>query len=139
MGYKASKEIDPLDYDFNPFADIKGVTPEFTVERIKDYWTGYQKMQRAYIEELTSWEKRREEMGDNPDQGALDDFNEKFEEWSDKSTDTRQEIRRRLLAALCDEKPSYEELSSLPGRVFDDFESAMREALTPKARRNAGT
>lgn len=138
MGYKAKDQIDPLDYDFAPFADVQGKTPEFSVERIKVYWLGMVSMQRHYLDEMQRWEERRKALGDPPAQDAVDAFEAEYEPWSSKSVDDRHEIRRRLLAALCDDQPSFEELSELPSRVFDDFEAAMQEALTPKARSTAG-
>lgn len=140
MGYKASENIDPLDYDFAPFCpEIKGVTPEFEFDSIKAYWNGYQNMLRRHADALNEWMNRRQALGDTPDKDALDSFEADYEKWQDETADNRIETRRRLLAMLCSDQPSYEELCKLPGRVFDDFEREMQAALTPKDSRPVST
>lgn len=146
MSYKAEEQVGRLDYDFGPFRpEIKGVTPEPETERIKQYWLSIQEMVRRSQEDLQEWNDRLNAIGspkdDTPEEKARvrDEtraFNREYEEWQRESADRRIEIRRRALAMVCDEQPSYEELCSLPGRVFDDFEAYMQEELTPKGSRS---
>lgn len=137
MGYKAKDSVDPLDYDFQPFLDVQGKTPEFTDERIKDYWSGVESMTRRHLDVMARWEKRRRDLGDVPEAAALDEFTDEYEAWESENIDKRRDKRIKLLAMLCDNQPAYDELKQLPSRVFDDFEAAMRDELTPKARKPA--
>lgn len=135
MGY--TPQVDPLDYNFAPHAEISGITPEPEPEQIKAYLNGSQNMWRRHSEDLAKWSDRRKVLGLEPSIEELERFNTEYEAWQDESATKRLETRRKLLAMLCSNQPSEEDLATLPGRIFDDFENYMQDALTPKERSSA--
>lgn len=136
MGYQAKEKITNLDYDFNPYAAVKGVTPEPSPDQIKTYWLAFQAMVRRNRNELVEWDQRLNQL-DPDDRAGRNALDEEYAAWQDQASDERLVLRRKMLAAVCSDQPSVEDLEKLPGRVFDDFEGYMQEELTPKGSTNA--
>jgi len=140
MGYKAEENIDQLDYDFGPFCpDIKGTTPEPDADRIKQYLVSFQAMMRRQRDAIIDWQAKADEIkGDDAKARAKRaELDEEYAKWQDEEADKRLDQRRKMLAMLCSDKPSVEELAQLPGRLFNDFESYMQNEIGPKESRNA--
>jgi hypothetical protein len=146
MGFKATAEVEALDYDFAPHAPlVKGVTPEPSDKLIGQYWKGYGKLIREHARLLEEWQTKLDTVDQLPSETeaqrelrmeARRKLDEQFEAWQGERAEVMRSERIRLVAEVCSQKPSVEELVALPGRVYDGFEQYMQGELTPKGRRN---
>jgi len=100
MGFKAEQEIDILDFDFRPYAEVSGVTPEPTTEQLKTF----QRTMKALI---------------GPQLEAIKEG--KPIELPDDEEDELYEELLSAVADLCSQTPSYEELHDLPFRLQQHF------------------
>lgn len=152
MGYTPAEGVPALDYDFNPFVDVKGQTPEPSDKQMGDYWKGYGRLIRENQRGTEGWLRKLQvaqaavEASESLDQKAkdkaqkaLDAVGAEYDAWSEQNGDATRSRRKDLLAEVCSGQPSREDLDRLPGRVYDDFESYMQEELTPKGRRSASS
>jgi hypothetical protein len=131
------KKQNGLDWTFRPFVEASGVTPEPTSDQITDYWSGYGELLDNNRIEVEKFDRRRKELGDDPDPDRLAGLDVEFREWQRKNAAATITRRIALLAALCSDCPTAEQLTELPGRILDAFQQAMQDALVPKASTSA--
>lgn len=139
MGYKAEEQVDQLDYDFAPYVpEVKGTTPEPTSEQIKQYLLSFQAMMRRQRDDIVEWQDRLEAIKGNDAEARAERarLEEEYASWQSEQADKRLGVRRQILAMLCSDKPSVEDLEKLPGRLFDDFEGYMQNEIGPKGLRS---
>lgn len=120
MAKFSKANVESLDYDFTGFPSInggncsgKGIIPEPT-KAIQN----------------TFWELKNEILGE----GTTVDVEaaQKFSQREDAET-----ISIKMFSDLCQDSPSFEELSELPPRIFNEFTTwLLTEIFLPKGLRN---
>lgn len=131
MGFDANK-VEKLSYNFERFKQGRGDIAEPSYEQIADFWRDYGNLLNRQRDGIAEFEDRiQKTVADNkPDDRA--DIVAEFEAWQDKVGREMQAERRAYISRLCSDNPSVEQLTALPGRIFDAFESYMLEAIQPK-------
>lgn len=126
MAFKAENTVKALEYDFRPFLDVHGCTPEPSSEAVRHFLfeTGKLAMKTAGEpqEDETDAEfiTRMQEITE-------DDFTEVAEQVLD------------LLAELTQGEPSREEIAALPHRIQRAYTQWLRKELTDPEAPSAGT
>lgn len=131
-------DIATLDYDFSGFYDggPRGVVPEPSTEAISAY-------QLAIADLLENAEQQvKLVVGPaKPDEAKVEESDDEADSASDREKNAaisriNEETwaeRKRLLAALCSEQPSFDEINRLGHRVFMKFEEYVLGKWTPQA------
>jgi hypothetical protein len=126
MAFKADKTVKALEYDFRPFLDVHGCTPEPSSEAVRHFLfeTGKLAMKTAGEPQEDETEAefivRMQEITE-------DDFAEIAEQVLD------------LLGELTDGQPSREEIASLPHRIQRAYTQWLRKELTDPESPSADT
>jgi hypothetical protein len=126
-GFDAGNVVEPLDYSLRPHVDKAGTIREPNDRQIADYLAGYQQMIRDYRGQLP------DELvaGGNPDIGAV----------LDAATELDTELVLKLnaevaalVAALCSNDPSKDDILGLPPRIRGMFCAwVQKEVMSPEA------
>lgn len=109
-GFNASTAVEALDYDFRPFVEAHGVVPEPSTDQI----TVYRKAIMDMFEEMIP------EGLDDENQKTVDMIH-KVVQFLGSDRSEEQEKILHVLADVCSDKPSYDELSALPYRHQQAF------------------
>lgn len=127
-GFDAASVVEPLDYTLRPHVDKAGTIREPNDRQIADYLAGYQQMIRDYRDRLP------DELvagGGNPDVGAVLD--------AATELDTELVIKLNadvaaLVAGLCSNDPSKDDILGLPPRIRSMFCAwVQKEVMSPEA------
>lgn len=118
MPFKSS-DLEPMSYDFTAHGGPKGVVPEPSQQEFRAYTRGLIKVQVKAKEIETAYDK---EDATEEDLTAAGDLAEQLEADIDK-----------LVADLCHDHPTLEEVQALPFRVKNAFSKYLRDEFTPKA------
>lgn len=130
-GFDASGVVEPLDYNFMPYIQAKGTTPEPSDARIEAFVKGLQEITKKYQGRL----ELPEDAQRNPEAlfAAMDNLD------ASAITEVAEEMAA-LYAELCSDQPSAHEIQSLPLRVRSKFfQYLQREVINPEADPGAGT
>lgn len=123
MKFDASKDADPLEYDFNPYADAKGAVPEPSDGQVAAFYEGLSKQfTRALGEDRTA--------GLDPT-----DPLSVAELFQSLDADDHEKLYTSLLdlhAEVCSEQPTRAELEKLPFRIRRMFYGAVQGWLRPE-------
>jgi hypothetical protein len=133
MGFKAQAAVTKLDWDFRPFVDATGTSPEPSGDAIGDYWSDYMSALRESQQNIQDFQDRRNETKDSEERKAID---VQFDAYQKKHAKEMLSVRIDLLAKLLDNVPSSSQMHGLPGRIFDAYELAVQEELSPKGLTN---
>jgi len=143
MGFKAAEVAETLDYDFSPFCDAKGEIPEPSAEQVNTFNARYVALLAALGRYQTNRQRRAadpttEESEERTLMQELDAMEVDSQELSPEMTriDTEQ---RQLVADVCSNKPSFEELQQLPSRQFRAFLAWLYEELSDPKKLRPGT
>jgi hypothetical protein len=117
-GFKASKVISGLDYDFHPFAKVKGVTPEPDDMQIGRY---SKVMAELSLESGSGL--------DPTDHAAIAEFIANLDEDEYVELANKQAV---ATAELCSQMPNADELMSVPPRVRAAFYGYMQVQFSPE-------
>jgi len=125
MGFKASEAVSPLEYDFHPHVDAKGVTPEPSTDQIVQL----QVAQKAALEKLGI---DTDEV-DNDDQGNMQSLMDMMAGLSEEQLYEIQDEQADAVAEVCGAErgetdadggvywsggnPSRDEIIALPFRI----------------------
>lgn len=131
-GFDAASVVEPLDYTLRPHVDKAGTIREPNDRQIADYLAGYQQMVKDYRGQLPDTLVA----GGNPDIGAV----------LDAATDLDTEIVLKLnaevaalVAALCSNDPSKDDILGLPPRIRAMFCAwVQKEVMSPEAAPGGG-
>lgn len=129
-GFVADGIVEPLDFDLNPYTDVKGTITEPTSLQVQAFQT-------AVAKEMA---RGRRELGIGGDEKMT---NDKFIEFLGKIDPerTKAEVKRQaeIHSALCSGKPTAAQLQKLPHRIMAAFSKWLsEELLTPEASAGAG-
>lgn len=130
-GFDANAVVEPLDYTLRPHVDKAGTIREPNDRQIADYLAGYQQMIRDYRGQLPD-----ELVAGSPDIGAV----------LDATTELDTEIVLKLnaevaalVAGLCSNDPSKDDILGLPPRIRGMFCAwVQKEVMSPEAAPGAG-
>lgn len=131
-GFDAASVVEPLDYTLRPHVDKAGTIREPNDRQIADYLGGYQKLIRDYRGQLPD----QLVAGVSPDIGAV----------LDAATELDTEVVLKLnadvaalVAALCSNDPSKDDILGLPPRIRGMFCSwVQKEVMSPEAAPGGG-
>lgn len=136
MGFNAG-DTEPLDYDFTTLKskvtgleNSKGTVPEPSIDAVQTFFNEMAINSRETGDKIDALSKGL------PDDAPL--THENSEAMREIVDESHQE-RCRLLAALCSNQPSYDELILLPHRIYRGFEDWLVAAMRPEAERAATT
>lgn len=132
-GFDAASVVEPLNYTLRPHVDKAGTIREPNDRQIADYLGGYQRLVKQYRGQLPD----EFVAGGTPDVGAL----------LDAATDLDTEIVINLnadvaglVAALCSNDPSKDDILGLPPRIRAMFCGwVQKEVMSPEAATPAGS
>lgn len=129
-GFEASGVVEPLDYDFNPYLDVKGTIPEPTDKQIETFLVA---MKDLYV-------KAQKEQ---PDLGELTSQADILEALDKVDPTTQIKLLGDMAAIygrLCSGTPSATQISKLPVRVRTIFFAWVQgEVMSPEAATGGGT
>lgn len=118
MPFDAADAVEPMDYDFTKFKAGKGTVPEPSQSEYRTYVRGLTSLQGKYkdLEKLTD----KDDLSDK----QVKEINDKAEALSDEMDE--------LVAKLCQNVPSREDIAKLPFRVKNVFSKWLQEEFNPK-------
>lgn len=123
MGFKASDAVQPLDYDFRPFVDVYGVTPEPSNKQMVDF----QYTSRDIMSVI----------GISFDPDNQSEMLEEMQNLSREHMDKIEDAFNEALAKLTSGKPSKEDVQALQGASFRHYRayigSLMGDIMDPEA------
>lgn len=126
--FNAKDAVEPLDFDFSPYAEAKGTVPEPTDEQVATFYGDLgQQLEKAL----------------GPERVAGIDLTEPREVGRLFMSLTAEDHRAMydqmlaLHAAVCSNEPSVEQLGALPFRLRQAFYGMLQEWLRPEASRPA--
>lgn len=126
--FKASDALEPLEYDFKPYADAKGTVPEPTDDQVARFYAD----QARNLESALGEERLADvDMEDPVAVGRLlqslnaDDYGAMY----DQLLDTH--------AAVCSDQPTREEVAALPFRLRRAWYGMVQGWLRPESSRPA--
>lgn len=123
MKFDATKDVDPLEYDLNPFVDAKGTVPEPTDAQVARFYTD---LSRQF--ELALGKERVAGV-------EMDDPMSVAELLQSLTTEDQEALYTSLLdlhADVCSGQPSRAELEKLPFRIRRMFYGAVQGWLRPE-------
>lgn len=121
--------VEKLGYDFEMFKQGKGDIQEPDSDQIADFWADYSEVLAVSRERSAGWaEKLEDEKLTAEDR---EDLEREAAAWRRENAKQMVARRREMLSALCSGDPNVEQLTALPGRVLDAFESYMMDAISP--------
>jgi hypothetical protein len=132
-GFDAASVVEPLDYSLRPHVDKAGTIREPNDRQIADYLAGYQRMVKDYRGQLPD----ALVAGGSPDIGAVLDATAEL--------DTEVVLRLNtevaaLVAALCSNDPSRDDILGLPPRIRAMFCAwVQKEVMSPEAAPGGGS
>lgn len=125
----SASDIDILDYDFSGFFDggPKGIVPEPSTESISAYQLAISNLMESAEERIKAIVNDapatdEEKLSEPEKNSEIDQLNQQT--WIE---------RKKLLAELCQQQPSFEDINRLPHRVFMKFEDYALGKWTPQA------
>lgn len=136
--FRAATAVDSLEYDFNPYADLKGTVPEPSDADVRTFYAG----QGTMLEDVLGEDRIRTVLTD-PDDWA------KFEARDPQTMQTvmarfntaedMEKSQERMLQLVADVTHiDADALRPLPYRVKAAFYGMVSEWLTPEGSRPAG-
>lgn len=130
--FDAATAVEEMDYDFTKYGGREGVVPEPSTGQVNKYFAGMRVLlreaQAASAKAKALNGVNLEEMGDDELAEAFENVDSAVAEASDFQAKTME-----LLAALCSDQPSVEELSVLPVRVLQAFNKWVIRQINPKS------
>lgn len=144
MGFNASSDVEPIGYDFSTCGGPTGTTPEPSDEQMAEFWTAYAHFIRINRERVDQWGDRIDAIDAEPGLSEADKKDRKrqveieYEEAQVEIAAERKRARCEMMARVCSDRPSFDELAALPSRVLNGFEAYLLGELSPKGS-NSGT
>ena len=130
-GFDAGALVEPLNYNFAPFCpDISGTVPEPSDKQIETFLGKLKSLMEAANKQIS------------PDLSDVDPagFLEALSSLDPKMVTGTIRDMARAYAALCSNKPTFEELMQAPMRVrILFFRWVQQEVFSPEAKTGAGT
>ena len=128
-GFVAQGVVEALDYDFNPYLDVKGTIPEPTDTQIETFLLA---MKELYVTAQK----------DQPDLGDLTSQADILEAIDKVDPTTQIKLLGKMAAIyseLCSKTPTAKQISELPVRVRTIFFAWLQgEVMSPEAATGAG-
>jgi hypothetical protein len=135
MAFKASESTSDLKWDFRPFVDAFGETPEPSSDQISDYWASELARMRESQRRAEEFNSQLDDLTKAKDEDGIRALHDKYDSESIALGKSNLDERRHVLSQLCSDCPNYDQINALPGRIFEAFEFEMQQSLGPKARR----
>lgn len=120
--FDAGTAVEKLEYDFRPYADVYGETPEPSEQ-------AFQKFSSKQAKVMIDMDRLEKEMAQAEKDEKLDDetvevFQKRGREISDKMS--------KIIAELCQDKPSKDEVDQLPYRVKTAYIKHLMSQFSPE-------
>lgn len=126
--FKAADAVEPLDYEFAPYADVKGTVPEPSGDQVAAFYANLGKQLETAL-------------GDDRTEGVdMTSPTEVGRLFMSLTADDHKAMYDALLdlhAEVCSQQPSRDDLAQLPFRLRQAFYGAVQEWLRPEASRPA--
>lgn len=127
--FNAADAVEPLEYEFRPYSEAKGVVPEPTDDQVAEFYANLGKT----LENALGDDDRLQgvDLTDPTQVGRL---------FLTLTADDHKKMSKSLLelhAAVCGGQPSLEELEVLPYRLRQAFYGALQGWLRPEASKPA--
>ncbi len=115
-----------------PYSEFEGDVPEPTTEQIEDFFTEWRDISLSQVEFAESLTPK-DQAGKPKDETARQMRERELAQREKIKKFSADILRRRAeaLAALCSDTPNVEDIMSLPGRKFIEFQNYMMGELTP--------
>lgn len=120
--FDAREAVEALDYDFSYYDGPVGTTPEPSDHSFQKFAAKQSKLMIEADKLQKDMEKAEKE--DRLDEDTLDAFQKKSNEVSEKMS--------KLIADLCQDKPSKEDVDKLPYRVKTAYISHLMNQFSPE-------
>lgn len=147
MGFVSANAVDALDWDFTTFGGRAGTTPEPGHPELAAFWSSWNDYVRLMRDQLDVVQKRTAAVTDEKAPGydrtlsvearteAVRAIEREWDAQQIEMVEDRRKMRCGILAAVCADSPSYDDLYALPPRILDAFEKYMIAELSPKVSR----
>lgn len=116
MAFKAAKTVMALEYDFHPFLEVKGVTPEPSADAVRHFLYESQRILRENFA--------------NEEASTDEDFVRRTSDLTEEDYDRVSDQILDLVGELTQGQPSLEEIKSLPHRIQKAYVQWLRKELT---------
>jgi hypothetical protein len=119
--FQAQTAVEALEYDLRPYVDKSGIIPEPTTQQLADYF----EKSRTIAKDVMALKSRVDAAkgSDDPDIDELseEEINEIVTDLESINVVEMQEQMVQLIADLCSQEPSTEDILGLPFRVRTEF------------------
>lgn len=136
MGFKAEWVAEPLDYDFRPYVDVEGTIPEPSTKLVDQFRRRWDALMRAAEQAV---ENRKDATPDGPEFAEGKPLKDLLDVWATYDGDSDPAVEQlnvaivKLIAFVCQNKPTVAQISKLPNRQRRAFIAFVRaEMLDPK-------
>lgn len=128
--FDAGTAVDPLDYDFSAYKGPVGTIPEPSTKQVNDFFKAMKNMVKD-VRKLSRDAGPKDVDPDNLTDEDLETISDQIDA-AGEVAEKYQAQTREILAELCSNEPSADDLALLPQRVLGAFSSWLVGELRPK-------
>lgn len=127
--FNAAEAVESLEFDFTAYGGGSGVIPEPSSGTVKAYF----RSMKALAKDMKKFKGIADQLGDVEEMSEeeIADRMGMIEE-AEEGVDELQEKQRHMLADLCGNAITTDDLDRLPFRVFQAFNAWLLGEITPK-------